>query len=152
MLYGHDITWNEMTAIRKSTILPGLLTLWTVCEREALKMETVCFSETLSSTDESTPRQNPEEQSAWSLSKVSTRDEMPGVWTWNAHDDDDNSLIYYNRWECNWHYIISDPSSRIIKGLQGYNRLSAQDVALKAKLAANWYAGGIRTLCPGLKG
>jgi hypothetical protein len=32
------------------------------CMPEALKMVTVCFSETLASTDESTRRQNPEEQ------------------------------------------------------------------------------------------
>lgn len=36
--------------------------------------------------------------------EMDTRDEIPGVWTWNAHNDD-NSLIYYNRWECNWHCI-----------------------------------------------
>jgi hypothetical protein len=31
------------------------------CHKSALKMETVCFSETLATTDESTRRQNPEE-------------------------------------------------------------------------------------------
>jgi hypothetical protein len=35
---------------------------WTHSTISALKMDTVCFSETLASTEESTRRRNPEEQ------------------------------------------------------------------------------------------
>jgi hypothetical protein len=52
------VRFEVLTAVKMMILL-----FWVVtpCRLVGLKMETVCFSETLASTDESTRRQNPEQ-------------------------------------------------------------------------------------------